>query len=77
MEAADQRAARLGLRCCLRLLDFGRVGAPGMTVTGAVLIAVVLGPMAWLILRGGRATGRAAPQDEDSAPWQNELSPHR
>ena len=47
-----------------------------MTITGAVLIAVVLGPMAWLILRGGRVVGRAAPQDEDSAPGQNEPSPH-
>lgn len=42
-----------------------------MTVTGAVLIAVVLGPLAWLILRGGRATGRAASQDKDSAPGGN------
>jgi hypothetical protein len=48
-----------------------------MTVTGAVLIALILGPMTWLIFRGGRATGRAAPQDEDSAPGQNEPPPHR
>jgi hypothetical protein len=27
-----------------------------MTVTGGVLIAVILGPVAWLILRSGRAT---------------------
>lgn len=33
-----------------------------MTVIGAVLIALILGPLAWLVLRGGRATGRAAPQ---------------
>lgn len=48
-----------------------------MTVTGAVLIALILGPMAWLVLRSGRATGRAAPQDEDSAPRQNRLPPLR
>ncbi len=48
-----------------------------MTVTGAVLIAVVLGPMAWLILRGGRATGRAAPRDEESVPGLNRTSPRR
>lgn len=48
-----------------------------MTATGAILIAVVLGPMACLILRGGRATGRAAPQDEDSALGQNRPPPHR
>ncbi len=48
-----------------------------MTVTGAVLIAVVLGPVAWLILRGGRVSCRSAPQDEDSAPGQNKPSPHR
>ncbi|MEU4030656.1 DUF6415 family natural product biosynthesis protein [Streptomyces anulatus] len=43
-------------------LVLARVGAPSMTVTGAVLIAVVLGPMAWLILRGDRATARAIPR---------------
>ncbi len=48
-----------------------------MTVTGAVLIAVVLGPMAWLILRGGRAANCAAPQDEDSALGQNRPPPHK
>lgn len=42
-----------------------------MTVTGAVLIAATLGPMAGLILRGGPATGRATPRNEDSAPGQN------
>lgn len=48
-----------------------------MTVTGAILIAVVLGPMAWLILRGGRATVRAAPQPEDAVPGLNRTSPRR
>ncbi|MET8590528.1 DUF6415 family natural product biosynthesis protein [Streptomyces sp. NPDC005078] len=46
VEAADQPAARRGLRCRLRLLGSGCVGAPDMTVTGAVLIALILGPMA-------------------------------
>lgn len=44
-----------------------------MTATGAVLIAMVLGPTAWLILRGGPATGRTAPQDEESGPGLNGL----
>jgi hypothetical protein len=48
-----------------------------MTVTGAVLIALILVPMAWLVLRGGRATGRPAPQDEDTAPRQHGLPPLR
>lgn len=48
-----------------------------MTVTGAVLIAVVLGPMAWLMLRSGQATVRAAPQDEDAVPGLNRTSPRR
>lgn len=43
-----------------------------MTVTGARLIAVVLGPMAWLVLRGGRAIGRAFSQDERFTPGQSE-----
>lgn len=48
-----------------------------MTVTGAVLIAVVLGPMAWLMLRSGRAAGRASPRDEESVPGPNRTSPRR
>ncbi len=48
-----------------------------MTVTGAVLIALILGSMAWLVLRSGRGTGHAALQDENHIPSQNELPPHR
>lgn len=68
VEAASQRSARFGLRPRHRLLCSGCVGAASMTVTGAVLVAVILGPMAWLILCGGRATGRAAPRSEGSEP---------
>lgn len=43
-----------------------------MTVTGAVVIVLILGSMPWLVLRGGRATGPDAPADKDSAPTQIE-----
>lgn len=41
-----------------------------MTVTGAAVIGLVLGPMTWLVLRGERAAGSAA-ADEDSPPPRN------
>ena len=45
-----------------------------MTVTGAVVIGLVLGPMARLVLRGERAAGPAA-TDEDSPPPRNTPPP--
>lgn len=41
-----------------------------MTVTGAVVIGLVLGPMAWLVLRGERAADPAG-ADEDLPPPRN------
>ncbi|MFJ2021865.1 DUF6415 family natural product biosynthesis protein [Streptomyces nodosus] len=50
---------------------------PDMTAAGAVLIALILGPMAWLALRGDRVSGRIAPRDVDPPPRQNRLPPIR
>lgn len=36
-----------------------------MTAAGAVLIALILGPMAWLALRGDRVSGRIVPRELD------------
>lgn len=36
-----------------------------MTAAGAVLIALILGPMAWLALRGDRVSGCIAPRELD------------
>ncbi|QUW78461.1 hypothetical protein OG747_41330 [Streptomyces sp. NBC_01384] len=47
-----------------------------MTATGAVVIGLILVPMAWLVLRGERATGPAAP-GEESPPSQIAPSPPR
>ena len=47
-----------------------------MTMTGAVVIELVLGPMAWLVLRGER-TARPAGADEDLPPPQNVPSSFR
>ncbi|MFB7741908.1 hypothetical protein [Streptomyces sp. NPDC056132] len=33
-----------------------------MTATGAALLALILGPMAWLVVRGERTTGHGTPQ---------------
>lgn len=57
MDAADQRAARCGLRRRPHLPGVGRFGAPDMTLTGALLIGLILVAMAWLVCRGTRATG--------------------
>lgn len=43
-----------------------------MTLTGAYLTVLILGSMAWLILRGDRAVGPAALPSEDSPPTQIE-----
>ncbi|MCZ1008453.1 DUF6415 family natural product biosynthesis protein [Streptomyces lydicus] len=50
----------------------GHFGVPDVTVTGAVLIALILGPMTWLVLRGGRATGPEAPAEADPTPTRIE-----
>ncbi|MFD5478800.1 hypothetical protein [Streptomyces hawaiiensis] len=38
-----------------------------MTVTGVVVIGLILGPMAWLVLHGERAANPVA-SDEDAPP---------
>lgn len=77
LDAADQPAARHSLRGRLRLPRPGRVGAPDMTVTGAVLIILILGPTARLVLRGDRAIG-PLPASGEPTPTQFEPPhPHR
>lgn len=44
-----------------------------MTVTGAVVIALFLGPMAWLVLRGDRAARR--PRTVENLPPARQRSP--
>ncbi|MEW1868613.1 hypothetical protein AB0420_10685 [Streptomyces caelestis] len=46
-----------------------------MTVTGAVVIALVLGPTAWLVLRGERAAGPARAVDDLPPPGNAPPSP--
>ncbi|CAM5736942.1 hypothetical protein SAFG77S_08567 [Streptomyces afghaniensis] len=71
MEAPDQHAARGGFRSCPRLFGLGRFGATDVTVTEVVVIGLILGPMAWLVLRGERAASPVA-ADEDSPPTLND-----
>lgn len=46
-----------------------------MTVTGAVVIALVLGPTAWLVLRGERAVGPALAVEDLPPPGNAPPSP--
>lgn len=43
-----------------------------MTLTGAILTVLILGSMAWLILRGDRSVGPVVPPSEESPPTQIE-----
>ena len=70
MEAPDQHAARGGFRSRPRLFGLGRLGATDVTVTG-VVIGLILGPTAWLVLRGERADSPVA-VNEDSPPTLND-----
>ncbi|GAA4958688.1 hypothetical protein GCM10023238_26820 [Streptomyces heliomycini] len=63
-------ALRLALLPGLR-----RFGAADMTVTGAVVIALVLGPTAWLVHRGERAAGLHEPSTNLPPPGNAPPSP--
>ncbi|MER6857022.1 DUF6415 family natural product biosynthesis protein [Streptomyces pilosus] len=62
---------RGGFRSCPRLFGLGRFGSTDVTVTEVVVIGLILGPMAWLVLRGERAASPVA-ADEDSPPTLND-----
>ncbi|MFJ2509828.1 hypothetical protein ACIQJX_26320 [Streptomyces griseoviridis] len=66
MEAADQHAARSGLPHCPGLFGLGCVGAARMRTPEAVVIALILLPMAWLVLCGKRVSGPGATGTEPS-----------